>query len=50
MHTMMLSRTKKDAQVRADADVTTLSRYDIADRIGLMVMPGWECCDKWEAW
>ena len=24
--------------------------YDIADRIGLMVMPGWECCDKWEAW
>ena len=24
--------------------------YDIADRMGLMVMPGWECCDKWEAW
>ena len=24
--------------------------YDIADRIGLLVMPGWECCDKWEAW
>lgn len=24
--------------------------YDVADRIGLMVMPGWECCDKWEAW
>lgn len=24
--------------------------YDIADRMGLMVMAGWECCDKWEAW
>ena len=24
--------------------------YDVADRLGLMVMPGWECCDKWEAW
>lgn len=24
--------------------------YDIADRLGLMVMAGWECCDKWEAW
>ncbi|KAF2100498.1 exo-beta-D-glucosaminidase [Rhizodiscina lignyota] len=24
--------------------------YDIADRLGLMIMPGWECCDKWEGW
>ncbi|GAB1317058.1 hypothetical protein MFIFM68171_07268 [Madurella fahalii] len=24
--------------------------YDIADRLGVMLMPGWECCDKWEAW
>ncbi|KAL3456858.1 glycoside hydrolase superfamily [Aspergillus heterothallicus] len=24
--------------------------YDIADRMGLMVIAGWECCDKWEAW
>ncbi|KAK4108281.1 glycoside hydrolase family 2 protein [Canariomyces notabilis] len=24
--------------------------YDIADRLGVMIMPGWECCDKWEAW
>ncbi|VUC33008.1 unnamed protein product [Clonostachys rosea] len=23
--------------------------YEIADRYGLMVMAGWECCDKWEA-
>ncbi|KAK3314339.1 glycoside hydrolase superfamily [Apodospora peruviana] len=24
--------------------------YEVADRLGLMVMAGWECCDKWEAW
>ncbi|KOS17142.1 Exo-beta-D-glucosaminidase [Escovopsis weberi] len=24
--------------------------YDIADRRGMLVMAGWECCDKWEAW
>ncbi|KAB8342778.1 hypothetical protein FH972_022376 [Carpinus fangiana] len=24
--------------------------FDLADRIGLMVLPGWECCDKWEGW
>jgi exo-1,4-beta-D-glucosaminidase len=24
--------------------------YELADEIGLMVMAGWECCDKWEGW
>lgn len=24
--------------------------YEISDRLGIMVLPGWECCDKWEAW
>jgi exo-1,4-beta-D-glucosaminidase len=24
--------------------------YDLADRMGLMLIAGWECCDKWEAW
>ncbi|OGM46447.1 glycosyl hydrolase [Aspergillus bombycis] len=24
--------------------------YDLADRMGLMVISGWECCDKWEGW
>ncbi|KAI1821756.1 glycoside hydrolase family 2 protein [Xylaria intraflava] len=24
--------------------------YEIADEMGLMVLAGWECCDKWEAW
>lgn len=24
--------------------------YEICDRLGVMVLAGWECCDKWEAW
>ncbi|KAJ5652926.1 hypothetical protein N7507_010352 [Penicillium longicatenatum] len=24
--------------------------YDLADQMGLMVLAGWECCDKWEGW
>jgi exo-1,4-beta-D-glucosaminidase len=23
--------------------------YDLADRDGIMILAGWECCDKWEA-
>jgi exo-1,4-beta-D-glucosaminidase len=23
--------------------------YDLADRLGVMILPGWECCDEWEA-
>ncbi|KAL2132946.1 hypothetical protein VTI74DRAFT_3136 [Chaetomium olivicolor] len=26
------------------------SLYRLANRLGVMIMPGWECCDKWEAW
>jgi exo-1,4-beta-D-glucosaminidase len=24
--------------------------YEIADREGILVMPGWCCCDQWEEW
>ncbi|KAJ8109704.1 hypothetical protein OPT61_g7261 [Boeremia exigua] len=24
--------------------------YDLADEMGIMLLTGWECCDKWEAW
>jgi exo-1,4-beta-D-glucosaminidase len=24
--------------------------YDLADRMGLLVMAGWSCCDMWEVW
>ncbi|MFJ9344684.1 glycosyl hydrolase 2 galactose-binding domain-containing protein [Streptomyces sp. NPDC101733] len=22
--------------------------FDLADRLGILTLPGWECCDKWE--
>ncbi|MFI2205766.1 glycosyl hydrolase 2 galactose-binding domain-containing protein [Streptomyces sp. NPDC020192] len=22
--------------------------FDLADRYGILILPGWECCDKWE--
>jgi exo-1,4-beta-D-glucosaminidase len=24
--------------------------FDMADRIGVLIMPGWTCCDAWEKW
>ncbi|KAJ5726981.1 Glycoside hydrolase family 2 immunoglobulin-like beta-sandwich [Penicillium malachiteum] len=24
--------------------------YKLADYMGVMILTGWECCDKWEAW
>src|SRR4029450_12413737 len=24
--------------------------YDLADKHGILVMPGWCCCDQWEKW
>ena len=36
--------------IRLEGKMEHPELYEIADRLGLMVMPGWECCDKWEAW
>ncbi len=24
--------------------------FELADQMGIMVLAGWECCDKWEGW
>ncbi|KAJ5469253.1 Exo-beta-D-glucosaminidase [Penicillium diatomitis] len=24
--------------------------YELADQMGIMILAGWECCDKWEGW
>lgn len=24
--------------------------YELADEMGIMLLAGWECCDKWEGW
>lgn len=36
--------------IRLEGKMERPELYDIADKLGLMVMPGWECCTKWEAW
>ncbi|KAI9038410.1 putative glycosyl hydrolase [Aspergillus affinis] len=36
--------------VRLEGNQEHPALYDLADEIGLMVLAGWECCDKWEAW
>lgn len=35
--------------IRTEGKLEDARFYDLADRSGLMVLPGWECCDKWEA-
>ncbi|KAK7924455.1 exo-beta-D-glucosaminidase [Apiospora marii] len=36
--------------VRLEGKMEHPELYEVADRLGLMILPGWECCDKWEAW
>lgn len=36
--------------VRLEGNQEQVELFDLADRMGLMVMAGWECCDKWEGW
>lgn len=36
--------------VRLEGKLEHPELYEIADRLGLIIMAGWECCDKWKAW
>lgn len=36
--------------IRSEGKLEDTRFYDLADRAGLMILAGWECCDKWEAW
>ncbi|KAF2652058.1 glycoside hydrolase family 2 protein [Lophiostoma macrostomum CBS 122681] len=36
--------------LRLEGKLEHPSFYALADSLGLMILPGWECCDKWEAW
>ncbi|KAK4445405.1 glycoside hydrolase superfamily [Podospora aff. communis PSN243] len=53
------ARLEKEMQYLLDLGLNTLrlegkneqpELYKLADRMGIMIMPGWECCSKWEAW
>ena len=35
--------------IRSEGKLEDERFYDLADRLGLMILPGWECCDEWEA-
>jgi exo-1,4-beta-D-glucosaminidase len=36
--------------IRSEGKLEDARFYDLADRAGLMILAGWECCDKWESW
>jgi len=35
--------------IRSEGKLEDASFYDLADRDGIMILAGWECCDKWES-
>ena len=36
--------------IRLEGKLETDEFYDLADREGILTMPGWCCCDQWELW
>lgn len=36
--------------IRLEGKLETEEFYDLADREGILLMPGWCCCDQWERW
>ena len=36
--------------IRLEGKLESDRFYDLADEMGLLVMPGWCCCDIWEQW
>ncbi|UZP35086.1 hypothetical protein NXS19_002902 [Fusarium pseudograminearum] len=36
--------------IRLEGKMEQPELYDIADKLGLLLMAGWECCDRWESW
>ena len=35
--------------IRSEGKLEATRFYDLADRNGIMILAGWECCDKWES-
>jgi exo-1,4-beta-D-glucosaminidase len=36
--------------IRLEGKLETEAFYDLADERGILLMPGWCCCDQWEKW
>jgi exo-1,4-beta-D-glucosaminidase len=52
-------RARKQLQLVLDMGLNTIrlegkqehpELYELADKMGVMIMAGWECCDHWEMW
>ena len=35
--------------IRSEGKLENQRFYDLADRYGVLILAGWECCDKWES-
>ncbi len=36
--------------IRLEGKLESDEFFDLADRYGILIMPGWCCCDQWEKW
>jgi exo-1,4-beta-D-glucosaminidase len=36
--------------IRLEGRIDRDELFDTADKLGILVMPGWTCCDAWEKW
>ena len=36
--------------IRLEGKIESDYFFSLADRLGMLVMPGWCCCDAWEHW
>jgi exo-1,4-beta-D-glucosaminidase len=36
--------------IRQEGKIDSDAFYDLADQEGILIMPGWCCCDQWELW
>ncbi len=48
--TLHLTRDMGLNTIRLEGKPEHPSLYALADQLGILLLPGWECCDKWEAW
>jgi len=44
VHAMNLNTVRFEGRMERD------EYFDMADRLGILIMPGWTCCDAWEKW
>jgi exo-1,4-beta-D-glucosaminidase len=36
--------------VRLEGKLGSEDMFDLADEMGILIMPGWQCCDYWQHW